>query len=108
MLRALAADPTDEDDTFRVQVTKELEFRNGDLRGAYFECLVEHQDIERVCDNGGRINISCVVTVLEDNRIELPPPSVRRSICATIASQAPVDVVFDIVGYSFNVLFKCV
>jgi hypothetical protein len=57
---------------------------------------VEHRDIERMSPNGGRINISCVVTVVEDDCIDVHAPSKRRSICATLVAQAPVDVVFSI------------
>uniref|UniRef100_K3YM80 BTB domain-containing protein n=1 Tax=Setaria italica TaxID=4555 RepID=K3YM80_SETIT len=36
--------------------------------------------------------------VLEDDCIEVPLPSVGRSICTTIAAQAPMDIIFDIGG----------
>jgi hypothetical protein len=52
---------------------------------------VEHHDIERVTSSEYRIHISCVVSVLEDNCIEVPPPLVQRSICESITSQAPVE-----------------
>ncbi|RCV23809.1 hypothetical protein SETIT_5G034200v2 [Setaria italica] len=61
-----------------------------------FNCLVGHHEIEHVWDHSDRVNISCTVTVLQDDCIEVPPPSVGRSICTTIAAQAPMDVVFDI------------
>uniref|UniRef100_K3YDU1 BTB domain-containing protein n=1 Tax=Setaria italica TaxID=4555 RepID=K3YDU1_SETIT len=61
-----------------------------------FNCLVGHHEIERVLDHSDRINISCTITILEDDCIEIPPPLVGRSICTTIVAQAPVDVVFDI------------
>ncbi|XP_072146350.1 uncharacterized protein [Setaria viridis] len=57
-----------------------------------------HHEIELVWDHSGCINISCIVTVLEDDCMEAPPPLVGRSICTTIAAQALVDVVFDIGG----------
>jgi hypothetical protein len=57
---------------------------------------VEHHDIEHVTSNEDYIHISCVVTVLEDDYIEVPPPSVLRCICKSIAAQAPVDVVFHV------------
>ena len=69
---------------------------NQDLGEQGFECLVEHCDIERVISSGDCINISCVVTVLEDDCIEVPPPSVRTSICKSVAAQAPVVVVFHV------------
>jgi hypothetical protein len=37
-----------------------------------------------------------VVSVLEDDCIEVPPPSVERSICHTVAAQALVEVVFHV------------
>jgi hypothetical protein len=46
--------------------------------------------------NEDRINISYVVTVLEDDCIEVPPPSVQRSICKSVAAQAPVEIVFHV------------
>jgi hypothetical protein len=69
---------------------------NRDLQARGFESLVEHHDIERVTSSEDRIHISCVVSVLEDDSIEVPPPSVQRSICQTIIAQAPVEVVFHI------------
>jgi hypothetical protein len=57
---------------------------------------VEHHDIKRVKSSEDRIHISCVVSVLEDDCIEVPPPSVQRSICKSIASQAPMEVVLYI------------
>jgi hypothetical protein len=42
------------------------------------------------------IHISCVVTVLEDDCIEVAPPSVQRRICESGAAQAPVEVVFHV------------
>jgi hypothetical protein len=89
--------PFDNDGTFRVQVAKELEFRNGDLQQG-FDCILEHQNIKGVWEEGGCVSISCIVTVLEDEFIEVPPSSTYKSICATIAAQAPMDVVFDICG----------
>jgi hypothetical protein len=88
----MAGDPNDEDDMFRVQATKEVWFMNLDLQEKRFECLVEHHDIERVTSSEDRIHISCVVSVLEDDCIEVPPPSVQRSICESVAAQAPVCV----------------
>jgi hypothetical protein len=41
----MAGDPNNEDDTFRVQATKEILFMNRDLQERGFECLVEHHDI---------------------------------------------------------------
>jgi hypothetical protein len=78
---------------FRVQTTKEVCFMHRDLQEKGFECLVEHHDIERVTYNEDHIHILCVVTVLEDGCIEVPPPSVQRSICENVAAQVPVDVV---------------
>ena len=92
----VAGDPNDEDDTFRVQATKEVWFMNRDLQARGFECLVEHHDIERVTSSEDRIHISCVVSVLEDDCIEVPPPSVQRSICQSVAAQARVEVVLHI------------
>ena len=92
----MAGDPNDEDDTFRVQATKEVSFMNRDLQARGFECLVEHHDIERVTSSEDRIHISCVVSVLEDDCIEVPAPSVQRSICESIAAQAPMEVVFHV------------
>ncbi|RCV38973.1 hypothetical protein SETIT_8G185600v2 [Setaria italica] len=63
-----------------------------------FNCLVGHHESEHVWDHSGCVNISCTITVLEDDCIEVSPPSVGRSICTTIAAQAPVDIVFDIGG----------
>jgi hypothetical protein len=57
---------------------------------------VEHPDIECVTFSEDRIHISCVVSILEDNFIEVPPPLVQISICESIAGQAPVEVVFHI------------
>jgi hypothetical protein len=73
----MAGDPNNEDDTFRVQAIKEVWFMNWDLQERGFECLVEHHDIERVTSSEDRIHISCVVSVLEDECIEIHPPSVR-------------------------------
>jgi hypothetical protein len=42
------------------------------------------------------IHISCVVSLLEDDCIEVPPRSVQRSICESVAAQAPVEVVFHV------------
>jgi hypothetical protein len=42
------------------------------------------------------IHISCVVSVLEDDCIEVPPPSVQRSICESVATEAPVEVVLHV------------
>jgi hypothetical protein len=42
-------------------------------------------------------------SVLEDDYIEVPPPSVQRSICESVAAQAPVDVVFH-VGEEYRVI----
>jgi hypothetical protein len=67
---------------------------NRDLQERGFECLVEHHDIERVSSNEDFIHISGVVIVLEDDCIEVPPPSVQRCICESVAAQAPVEVVF--------------
>jgi hypothetical protein len=92
----MAGGPNDEDDTFRLQATKEVWFMNWDLQGRGFECVVEHQDIKRVTSSEDRIHISCVVSVLEDDCIEVPPPSVQRSICESVAAQAPMEVVFHI------------
>jgi hypothetical protein len=100
----MTEDPSDEDDTFRVQATKEVWFMKQELQARGFECLVEHHDIERVTSSEDRILISCVVSVLEDDCIEVPPPSVQRSICQTIAAQAPVDVVFHIIGAECRVI----
>jgi hypothetical protein len=92
----MARDPNDEDDTFRVQAANVVCFMNQDLQERGFECLVEHHDIDYVTSNEGRIHISCVVTVLEDDCIEVPPPSVQRSICGSVAAQTLVDVVFHV------------
>jgi hypothetical protein len=92
----MAGEPKDEDDIFRVQAIKGICFMNRDLQEKGFQCLVEHHDIECVTSNEDRIHISCVVIVLEDDCIEVPPPSVQRSICESIEAQAPVDVVFHI------------
>jgi hypothetical protein len=69
---------------------------NQDLQERGFECLVEHHDIERVTSSEDHIHISCVVSVLEDNCIEVPPPLVQSSICESVAAQAPVEVVFHV------------
>jgi hypothetical protein len=69
---------------------------NRDQQARGFECLVEHHEIECVTSSEDRIHISCVVSVLEDDCIEVPPPSVQRSICQTVAAQAPVEVVFHV------------
>jgi hypothetical protein len=45
---------------------------------------------ERVTSSEDRIHISCVVSVLEDDCIDVPPPSVQRSICESVAAEAPV------------------
>jgi hypothetical protein len=92
----MAGGPNDEDDTFRLQATKEVWFMNWDLQERGFECVVEHHDIERVTSSEDHIHISCVVSVLEDDCIEVPPPSVQRSICESVAAQAPMEVVFHI------------
>jgi hypothetical protein len=65
----MARDPNDEDDTFRVQATKEVCFMNRDIQERGFECLVEHHDTEHVTSNKDRIHRSCVVTVPEDDCI---------------------------------------
>jgi hypothetical protein len=96
LLHAMTRDPNIEDDMFRVQATKEVWFMNRDLQERGFECLVEHHDIECVTPNENRIHISYVISVLEDGCIEVPPPSVQRSICESIAAQAPMEVVFHI------------
>jgi hypothetical protein len=57
---------------------------------------MEHHCTERVTSNEDCIHISCVVTVLEDDCIEIPPASVQRSICESVASQALVEVVFHV------------
>jgi hypothetical protein len=57
---------------------------------------MEHYDIERVTSSKDHIHISCVVSVLEDDYIEVPPPSVQRGICESIAAQAPMEVVFHV------------
>jgi hypothetical protein len=57
---------------------------------------VEHHDIERVTSSENDIHISCVVSVLEDDCIEVPAPSVQRSICESVAAQALVEVVFHV------------
>jgi hypothetical protein len=92
----MAGDPNDEDDTFRVQATKAVWIKNQDLQERGFECLVEHHDIERVTSSEDRIHISCVVSVPENDCIEVPPPSVQRSICESVAAQAFVEVVFHV------------
>jgi hypothetical protein len=99
----MARDPNNEDDTFRVQATKEVWFMNRDLQERGFECLVEHHDIEHVTSSEDRIHISCVVLVLENDCIEVPPPSVQRSICESVKAQAPVEVVFH-VGAEYRVI----
>jgi hypothetical protein len=96
LLRAIAGDLNDEDHRFRVQAAKKVWFMNQDLQERGFECLVEHHDIDNVTSSEDRIHISCVVSVLEDDCIEVPPPSVQRRICESIAAQAPVEVVFHI------------
>jgi hypothetical protein len=58
---------------------------NRDLQERGFECLVEHHDIERVTSSEDRIHIPCVVSVLEDDYIEVPL-SVQTSICKSIAA----------------------
>jgi hypothetical protein len=92
----MVGDPNDEDDMFPVQATKEVCFMNWDLQERGFECLVEHHDIERVTSNEDHIHILCVVTILEDDCIEIPPPSLQTSICESVVAQAPVDIVFHI------------
>jgi hypothetical protein len=67
-----------------------------DLQERGFECMVEHHDIDCVRSNEDHIHISCVVTVLEDDCIEVPPPSSQRIICESVAAQAPVEVVFHV------------
>jgi hypothetical protein len=57
---------------------------------------VEHHNIERVTSNEDCIDILCVVIVPEDDCIEVPPPSVQRSICESVAAQAPVDIAFHV------------
>jgi hypothetical protein len=57
---------------------------------------VEHHDTERMTSSEDRIHISCVVSILEDDCIEVPPLLVQRSICHTVATQAPIEVVFHI------------
>jgi hypothetical protein len=91
----MAGDPNVEDDMYQGQATKEVWFMNRDLQRG-FECLVEHHDIERVTSSEDRIDMSCVVSILEDDCIEVPPPSVQRSICESGTAQAPVEVVFHI------------
>jgi hypothetical protein len=91
----MAGDPNDEDDTFRVQATKEVCFMNPDPQERAFECLVEHHGSECMTSNEDHIHILCVVTVLEDDCIEVPP-SVQRSICESIAAQDPMEVVFHV------------
>jgi hypothetical protein len=49
-----------------------------------------------VTSNEKSRHISCVVSGLEDDCIEVPPPSVQRSICESIAAQALVEVVFNL------------
>jgi hypothetical protein len=71
----MARDPNDEDDTFRVQATKEVWFMNRDLQARVFECLVELHDIECVTSSEDCVHISCVVSALEDDCIEVPPPT---------------------------------
>jgi hypothetical protein len=66
----MTGDSNDADDTFRVQVTKEVWFMNWDLQARGFECLVEHHDIERVTSSEDHIHISCVVSILEDNYLK--------------------------------------
>jgi hypothetical protein len=78
----MAGDPNDDDDMFRVQVTKEVCFMNQDVQERGFECMVEHHDIECVISN--------------DDCIEVPPPSVHRSICERVEAQSPVEVVLHI------------
>jgi hypothetical protein len=92
----MAGDPNDEDDTTQVQATKEVWFMKRDLQERGFECLVDHHDIERVTSREDHIHISCDVSVLEDDYIKVPPPSVKRSTCESIAAQAQVEVVFHI------------
>jgi hypothetical protein len=81
---------------FEFKLQKEVCFMNRDLQERGFECLIEHHDIERVTSNEDCIHISCVVTVLEDDCIEVSSPLVQRSICESIAAQAPMKVVFHI------------
>jgi hypothetical protein len=92
----MTGDPNDKDDTFQIQATKEVCFMNRDLQERGFECLMKHHDIERVTSNEDRIHISCVATIFEDDYIEVPPPFAQRSICESIASQAPMEVVFHV------------
>jgi hypothetical protein len=92
----MAGDPNDEDDTLRVQDTKEVWFMYRDLQERGFECLVEHHVFECMTSSEDRIHISCVVSVLGDDCIEVPPPLVQRSICKSVAAQAPVEVVFHV------------
>jgi hypothetical protein len=92
----MTGDPNDEDDMFRVQATKEVWFINQDLQARGFECLVEHDNIELVTSNEDRVHISCIVSVLEDDCIEVPPTSVQKSICQIVAAHAPVEVVFHV------------
>jgi hypothetical protein len=99
----MAGDPNIEDDTFQVHATKEVCFMKRDLQEKGFECLVEHHDIERVTSSEDRIHISYVVTVMKDGCIEVPTPSVQRSIYKRIAAQSPVEVVFH-VGLEFLVI----
>jgi hypothetical protein len=84
----MVGDPNDEDDTFRVQATKKVWLMNWNLKVRGFECLVEHHHIERVTSSEDCIHKLCVVSVLEDNCVEVPPPSVQRSMCHTVATQA--------------------
>jgi hypothetical protein len=80
----MVGEPNYEDDMFRVQAIKEVCFVNQNLQERGFQCLVEPDDIERVTSNEDRIHISCVVTLLEDDCIEVSPPSVQRNICKAL------------------------
>jgi hypothetical protein len=104
----MAGEANDEDDTFRVEASKEVCFMNRDLQERGFECLVEHHDIERVTSNEDCIHISCVVTVLEEDCIEVPPPSVQRSISESVAAQVPVEVVFHVSAECRVIRVTCV
>jgi hypothetical protein len=78
---------------FESKLQKVVCFMNRNLQERGFQCPVEQHNIERVTSNEDCIHISCVVTILKDDCIEVPHPSVQKSICK---AQAPVKVVFHI------------
>jgi hypothetical protein len=76
---------------FESKLQKVVRFIKWNLQERGFQCLVEHHDIERVTSNEDRIHISCVVTIPKDDCIEVPPPSVQKTICKSVAAPSPCE-----------------